>query len=51
MKTAISIDDELFKKVEKLSDKLHISRSKLFTQALEYLIEKNESLEIIQKLN
>lgn len=51
MKTAISIDENLFKKAEKLSTKLHISRSQLFAQALEYLIEKSETLEIIQKLN
>jgi metal-responsive CopG/Arc/MetJ family transcriptional regulator len=51
MKTAISIDENLFKKAEKLSAKLHISRSQLFAQALEHLIEKSETLEIIQKLN
>lgn len=51
MKTAISIDESLFRKAEKLSTKLHVSRSQLFAQALEYLIEKSETLEIIQKLN
>ena len=51
MKTAISIDEGLFQKAEKLSTKLNISRSQLFSQALEYLIGKSESLEIIKKLN
>jgi predicted transcriptional regulator len=51
MKTAISIDEDLFNKAEKLSERLHVSRSQLFAQALEYLIQKNESLEIIKKLN
>ena len=51
MKTAISIDENLFRKAEKLSSKLHISRSQLFAQALEYLIDRSETLEIIQKLN
>ncbi len=51
MKTAISIDEGLFRKVEKLSTMLHMSRSQLFAQALEYLIDKSETLEIIQKLN
>jgi metal-responsive CopG/Arc/MetJ family transcriptional regulator len=51
MKTAISIDESLFRKAEKLSSKLQISRSQLFAQALEYLIERSETLEIIQKLN
>lgn len=51
MKTAISIDEDLFRKAEKLSTKLHVSRSQLFAQALEYLLERSETLEIIQKLN
>jgi metal-responsive CopG/Arc/MetJ family transcriptional regulator len=51
MKTAISIDEGLYRKAEKLSNKLNVSRSQLFAQALEYLLEKSETLEIIQKLN
>ncbi len=51
MKTAISIDEGLYRKAEKLSGKLNVSRSQLFAQALEYLLEKSETLEIIQKLN
>jgi len=51
MKTAISIDENLYRKAEKLSTKLNLSRSQLFAQALEYLLEKSETLEIIQKLN
>lgn len=50
-KTAISIDEGLFQKAEELSSKLQVSRSQLFSQAIEYLINRNESLEIIQKLN
>ena len=50
-KTAISIDEKLFHRAEKLSTKLHISRSQLFSQAVEYLIEKDESLGIIKQLN
>ena len=51
IKTAISIDEGLFRKAEKLSIKLHVSRSQLFAQALEYLIDRSETLDIIQKLN
>ena len=51
MKTAISIDEGLFNKAEKLSAKLHVSRSQFFSQAVEYMINKNESLEIIKRLN
>jgi metal-responsive CopG/Arc/MetJ family transcriptional regulator len=51
MKTAISIDENLFRKAEKLSSKLQVSRSQLFAQALEYLLERSETLEVIQRLN
>jgi metal-responsive CopG/Arc/MetJ family transcriptional regulator len=51
MKTAISIDENLFRKAEKLSSKLQVSRSHLFAQALEYLLERSETLEVIQRLN
>lgn len=51
MKTAISIDENLLKKAENLSNKLKVSRSQLFAQALEFLIDRSETLEIIQKLN
>jgi len=51
VKTAISLDKELFKKVERLSGKLHLSRSGFFSQAAEYVIKKNEKLELLQKIN
>jgi metal-responsive CopG/Arc/MetJ family transcriptional regulator len=51
MKTAISIDVDLYRKAERLSAKLGVPRSRLFAQALEYLIEKSDTLEIIRKLN
>ncbi len=51
MKTAISIEEGLFRKAEKLSSRLQVSRSQLFAQALEYLIERSETLEVIQRLN
>ena len=38
MKTAISIPDEVFKKAERISKRLGVSRSELFTRAMqEYL--------------
>ena len=51
IKTAISIDEKLFKKAEKLSHKLSLSRSQIFSQALEYLVKRNENLELLQKIN
>jgi hypothetical protein len=40
IKTAISIEEELFKKVNLLADKLHVSRSKLFAMAVLDFIKK-----------
>jgi predicted transcriptional regulator len=38
MKTAISIPDEVFKRAERIAEKLGVSRSELFTRAMqEYL--------------
>ena len=38
MKTAISIPDEVFKRAERVAEKLGVSRSELFTRAMqEYL--------------
>lgn len=51
IKTAISIDEVIFKQVDKLSKKLHISRSSFFSQAAQYMIEKDENLELLKKIN
>jgi hypothetical protein len=34
-----------------LTRKLHISRSRFFTQAAQYMVEKDENLELIKKIN
>lgn len=51
VKTAISIDSGIYRKVESLSRKLHISKSRFFTQAAQYMIEKNDNLELLKKIN
>ena len=51
VKTAISIDSRIFKKVNRLARKLHISRSQFFTQAAKQMIKKDENLELLQKIN
>ena len=51
MKTAVSLPDELFVKVEKTAERLGISRSRLFALALEeYLLERQPE-EITRALN
>jgi predicted DNA-binding protein len=51
IKTAISLNNELYKKIEELSKKLKIPKSRIFSQAVEYFIEKNENLELLKKIN
>jgi metal-responsive CopG/Arc/MetJ family transcriptional regulator len=51
IKTAISIDSETFRLVDRLSKKLHISRSRFFSQAARYMAEKDENLELLKKIN
>ena len=51
VKTAISLESELFKKAEKAAEKLNISRSRLFQLALENYINQYENLSILDRLN
>lgn len=51
MKTAISIDDQIFKSAEKTAKKLGISRSKLFTVAITEYLDQHNVQDITNKLN
>ena len=51
VKTAISLDEELFKKVNKLAHKLHVSRSRVFTIAVQDLLHKQENKALLAQLN
>ena len=51
MKTAISIPDELFSKVERFSKKNRISRSEVFARAVEEFFEKRQSWELLEAVN
>lgn len=51
IKTAISIDEVLFDKINRLSDEIKLSRSQIFSQAVRYFIEKKDNLELIRKIN
>jgi metal-responsive CopG/Arc/MetJ family transcriptional regulator len=51
VKTAISIDKDLFNEINQLALKTHLSRSQVFSQAAEYVIHKNENLSLFKKLN
>ena len=51
VKTAISLDEELFLKVNNLANNLHISRSKLFTLAVQDYVKKQENQALLARLN
>ncbi len=51
MKTAISIPDNIFKDIEKLSKELDIPRSQILTEAAKEYIEKQKNRNILEALN
>ncbi len=51
VKTAISMQEELFKKVNKLAAELDVSRSKLFVMAVQDYIKKIESHNLLAQIN
>jgi metal-responsive CopG/Arc/MetJ family transcriptional regulator len=51
IKTAISIDAKTYGKINRMIRRLHISRSSFFTQAAQYMIAKDENIELLHKIN
>lgn len=51
MKTAISVQDNLFKRAEKFARKRKISRSRLFSEAVEEYLDRREPDDITANLN
>lgn len=51
IKTAISIDESLFDKINRLSEEIKLSRSQIFSQAVKYFIERKNNLELVRKIN
>ena len=51
VKTAISLEKNLFNQVNKLAKDLHVSRSKLFTLAVKDYLKKQESKKLFAQLN
>ena len=51
MKTAISIPDNIFKTADNIANKLGISRSELYTKAIEEYINELNSEQITNKIN
>ena len=51
VKTAISLEKELFDQVNKLSEEMHVSRSRLFTLAVEDYLRRYESKKLLDEIN
>ncbi len=51
VKTAISLDEKLFNRVNKLAKKMHVSRSRLFTLAVDEYLRKQENEYLLAQLN
>lgn len=51
IKTAISVENELFRRVEELTEELQISRSRFFCLAAESYIERYETQKLVDALN
>ncbi len=51
VKTAISLQEDLFKEVNMLASELHVSRSKLFVMAVQDFIKKEESKKLLSQIN
>jgi len=51
VKTAISLDENLFKKVNEVAHELHVSRSKIFTLAVLDFLKKQENKTFLAQLN
>ncbi len=51
MKTAVSITDSLFDRAEKYARKTKLSRSRLYSEALEDYLDRREKNKIIDQIN
>jgi metal-responsive CopG/Arc/MetJ family transcriptional regulator len=51
MKTAISVDDDLLRNADRTAQKLGISRSRLFSIALDEFLKHRREEELLEQLN
>ncbi|MDP9410628.1 MAG: hypothetical protein M3P70_09020 [Actinomycetota bacterium] len=51
VKTAISLDESLFREAEKWAEKLGFSRSQLFAKAVAAYIRERENEDLVRRLN
>lgn len=51
VKTAISIQESLFERADALAEQLHLSRSQLFSRALDEFLKKHETRKLHEAIN
>ena len=51
IKTAISLDQELFTQIDELAQSLKVSRSRVFTLAAEDFVRRRRNAQVTQQLN
>ncbi len=51
VKTAISMEEPLFKEVDALAREMRLPRSQLFVKAVEEFIERHRNQQLLQKIN
>jgi len=51
VKTAISLDESLFREAENWAGKLGVSRSQLFARAVEEYVRRHEDEDLVRRLN
>ena len=51
IKTAVSLQEQLFKQAELMAHDLKLSRSRLFAAALEEFIERHQNRQLLDRIN
>jgi hypothetical protein len=51
IKTAISLDERLFRQIERLAEEMKLSRSKVISKAVQLLLERHRNQDILDRLN
>jgi metal-responsive CopG/Arc/MetJ family transcriptional regulator len=51
VKTAISLEEGLLERIDRRADELHVSRSRFLAEAAEDLLRRQESREMLARLN
>ena len=51
IKTAISLDQDLFSQVEELASTMKVSRSRIFALAMEDFLRRQENRKLLERIN